>query len=71
MAVEKDLLDQLLSGSDPKDMSGRDDRVDELKKTLSERVLDAEIDEYLDAETVEDTGNDYSNGLTDILYQAE
>ena len=48
MAIEKDLLDQLLAGRDPKDVFNKDGLVDELKKALSERILNAEIDEHLD-----------------------
>ena len=43
MAIEKDLLDQLLAGRDPKDVFNKDGLVDELKKALSERILNAEI----------------------------
>ena len=35
MAIEKDLLDQLLAGRDPKDVFNKDGLVDELKKALS------------------------------------
>ncbi len=45
MAIEKDLLDQLLSGRDPKDVFAKDGLVDDLKKALSERTLNAELDE--------------------------
>jgi hypothetical protein len=38
MAIEKDILDQLLSGRDPKEVFSRDGLVDELKKALSERI---------------------------------
>ena len=41
MAIEKDLLDQLLAGRDPKDVFNKDGLVDELKKALSERILNA------------------------------
>ena len=47
MAIEKDLLDQLLAGRDPKDVFNKDGLVDELKKALSERILNTEIDEHL------------------------
>ncbi|MBM4225629.1 MAG: IS256 family transposase, partial [Gammaproteobacteria bacterium] len=50
MAIEKDVLDKLLAGRDPKDVFAKDGLVDELKKALSERILDAEIDEHLDDE---------------------
>jgi hypothetical protein len=39
MAIEKDVLDQLLAGRDPKDVFSKDGLVDELKKALSERIL--------------------------------
>lgn len=43
-------MDKLLAGRDPKDVFAKDGLVDELKKALSERILDAEIDEHLDDE---------------------
>jgi putative transposase len=57
MAIEKDILDQLLSGRDPKEIFGRDGLVDELKKALSERILNAEIDEHLDGERSDGKAN--------------
>ena len=42
MAIEKELLDQLLAGRDPKDVFNKDGLVDELKKALSERILNTE-----------------------------
>src|SRR6476619_1832196 len=62
MAIEKDLLDQLLAGRDPKDVFNKDGLVDELKKALSERILNAEIDEHLDGDGGEAKGN-HRNGL--------
>ena len=47
MAIEKELLDQLLTGRDPQDLVAKDGLVDELKKALSERLLNAELDEHL------------------------
>ena len=38
MAIEKELLDQLLAGRDPKDVFNKDGLVDEHKKALSERI---------------------------------
>ena len=49
MAIEKELLDQLLAGRDPKDVFNKDGLVDELKKALSEQILNTELDEHLDA----------------------
>jgi len=53
MAIEKDLLDQLLAGRDLKDVFNKDGLVDELKKALSERILNTELEEHLDADGVE------------------
>ena len=47
MAIEKDTLDQLLSGRDPKDVFSKDGLFDELKKALAERVLMPELDHHL------------------------
>jgi len=63
MAIEKDVLDKLLAGRDPKDVFAKDGLVDELKKALSERILDAEIDEHLDDEA--DSGKrNHRNGYS-------
>ncbi len=50
MAIEKELLDQLLAGRDPQELFSKDGLVDELKKALSERLLNTELDEHLDDE---------------------
>ncbi|KUO57337.1 MAG: hypothetical protein APF78_00570 [Sphingomonadales bacterium BRH_c3] len=47
MAIDKELLDQLLAGRDPKESFARDGLIDELKKALSERMLAAELDDHL------------------------
>jgi len=57
MAIDKDLLDQLLAGRDPKDVFSKDGLLDDLKKALSERILDAELDEHLDQEARDGGGN--------------
>ena len=41
MAIEKDVLDQLLLGRDPGELFSKDGLIDELKKALSERILSA------------------------------
>jgi len=61
MAIEKDILDQLLAGRDPKDLFAKDGLVDELKKALSERILNTELDEHLGDEAVAGSGN-HRNG---------
>jgi putative transposase len=50
MTIEKEVLDQLLAGRDPKEVFAKDGLVDELKRALSERILNAEIDEHLNVE---------------------
>jgi putative transposase len=52
MAIEKELLDQLLAGRDPKALFAKDGLLDDLKKALSERILNAELDEHLEGEQV-------------------
>lgn len=53
MAIDKDVLDQLLAGRDPGELFAKDGLLDELKKALSERMLGAELDDHLDAESAE------------------
>ncbi|MBN8819829.1 MAG: transposase, partial [Sphingomonas sp.] len=53
MAIDKDMLDQLLAGRDPQDLFAKDGLLDELKKALSERMLSAELEEHLEAESAE------------------
>jgi putative transposase len=50
MAIDKELLDQLLAGRDPDEVFAKDGLLDDLKKALSERILNAELDEHLDEE---------------------
>lgn len=50
MAIEKDILDQLLAGREPKDLLAKDGLVDELKKARSERILNTELDEHFGEE---------------------
>ncbi len=50
MAIEKELLDQLLAGRDPKELFAKNGLLDDLKKALSERILNAELDGHLDDE---------------------
>src|SRR3954451_9255087 len=55
--IPDELLDQLLAGRDPQSALGRDGLLDELKKALAERALNAEIDHHLDGETAEGRSN--------------
>src|SRR6476469_9149404 len=51
------LLDQLLAGRDPQTALGKDGLVDELKRALAERALNAEMDHHLDGEAAEGLAN--------------
>ena len=44
------VLDQLLAGADPKTVFDRNGLLDDLKKALAERVLNAEMDHHLAGE---------------------
>ena len=50
MAIERELLDRLLAGHNPNDVFAKDGLLDDLKKALSERILNAELDEHLEGE---------------------
>jgi putative transposase len=63
MAIEKELLDQLLAGRDPQDLFAKDGLVDELKKALSERILNTELDEHLGDEKASGSSN-HRNGAS-------
>jgi hypothetical protein len=54
MAIEKDVLDRLLAGRDPDEVFARGGLLDDLKKALCERILNAELDAHLDGERGED-----------------
>ncbi len=53
MVIEKELLDQLLAGRDPSGVFGKDGLLHDLKKALSERIVNAELDEHLDGERID------------------
>jgi putative transposase len=57
MAIEKELLDRLLAGRDANEVFAREGLLDELKKALSERILNTELDEHLDGERTEGNVN--------------
>lgn len=57
MAIDKELLDQLLAGRAPQELFAKDGLIDELKKALSERMLAAELDDHLEAEAEAGGGN--------------
>jgi putative transposase len=51
--IPDELLDRLLAGRDPQAALGKDGLVDELKRALAERALNAEMDHHLDGEAAE------------------
>ena len=57
MAIEKELLDELLAGRDLREVFKKDGLVDELKKALSERILNAEMDDHLSSHSPDDGHN--------------
>src|SRR3546814_17183528 len=57
MAIDKEVLDQLLAGRDPQELFAKNGLIDELKKALSERMLAAELDDNLESEAEVGAGN--------------
>src|SRR5919205_2605077 len=55
--IPDELLDQLLAGRDPQAALGKDGLVDELKRALTERALNAEMDHHLEGEAAEGRPN--------------
>ena len=67
MAIRKELVEELLAGCAPSEVFGSDGLLDELKKALAERMLNAELDHHLAAERAEASGEvdgsrNYRNG---------
>jgi putative transposase len=60
-AIKPEVLDELLAGRDPKTLFESDGLLDELKKALAERVLNAEMDHHLGQDPEQAAGN-YRNG---------
>jgi putative transposase len=50
MAIRNELIEELLSGKDPQEVFAQDGLLDELKKALAERILNAEMDQHLVSE---------------------
>src|SRR3954453_1088505 len=61
------LLDQLLAGRDPQAALGKDGLVDELKRALAERALNAEMDHHLDGEAAEGLASRNGYGKKTLL----
>jgi putative transposase len=54
---KKELLDELLAGHDAKAVFENDGLLDELKKALAERILNAELDHHLGQDGEQAAGN--------------
>ena len=59
--IKPELIDELLSGRDPKTLFESEGLLDELKKALAERVLNAEMDHHLGQDPEQAAGN-HRNG---------
>jgi putative transposase len=59
--IPPEVLDQLLEGSDPETVFEKEGLLDELKKALAERILDAEMDVHLGSES-EQAAKNHRNG---------
>jgi len=56
MAIKNEIVDELLKGADPKKVFSSEGLLDEIKKALAERMLNAELDEHLQNEAAGGTG---------------
>lgn len=59
--IPDSVLDQLLQGNDPQALFSKDGLIDQLKKRLAERVLNAELDHHLEQE---DEAGNHRNGYS-------
>lgn len=59
--IKAELLDELLKGQDPRTLFEQDGLLDELKKALAERALNAELDHHLEQDAEQAAGN-HRNG---------
>ena len=61
--IKAELVDELLAGRDAKSVFERDGLLDELRKALAERILNAEMDHHLGQEDEQASGN-HRNGTS-------
>ena len=54
MAVRKELIEELLANRNPEEVFAQDGLLEELKKALAERILNAEMDQHLAAECADE-----------------
>jgi putative transposase len=68
MAIKNEIVDELLKGADPKKVFSSEGLLEEIKKALAERMLNAELDEHLQGEAqaaAEGTGSgNHRNGYS-------
>lgn len=62
-AIKNEVLDELLAGRDPKTVFESNGLLDELKKALAERMLNAEMDHHLGQDEEQAAGN-HRNGAS-------
>lgn len=55
--IADELLDRLLAGRDPQTALAKDGLIDELKRALAERALNAELDHHLEGEAAANRAN--------------
>jgi putative transposase len=61
--IADEVVDQLLAGRDPATVFESGGLIDELKKRLAKRIINAEMDHHLDKPAEEDAGN-HRNGYS-------
>jgi putative transposase len=61
MPIKNEIVDELLKGADPKTVFTSEGLLDEIKKALAERMLNAELDEHLQNEAAAGNGTAASN----------
>ena len=68
MAIKKEIVDELLKEADPKTVFSSEGLLDEIKKALAERMLNAELDDHLQNEAAAAgsgaPGSNHRNGYT-------
>lgn len=65
MTIRSELIEELLAGKDPAEVFAQDGLLDELRKALAERILNAEMDQHLAgerAEAAEGSPRNHRNG---------
>lgn len=57
MPIKNEIVEELLKGADPKKVFSSDGLLDEIRKALAERMLNAELDEHLQNEAAASEGS--------------